>query len=131
MDPRDQWPRVIVAGSRDIVNRELIRAEMLDLADEIGSYIVVSGTARGPDTIGAEIADEFGWPVHEYPAEWDKHGKGAGYVRNAVMADNAEWLLAFHDGDSRGTYSMIGNAKNVKLSVRVVHVLDDGQEEQT
>ncbi len=131
-DVKHQWPRVIVAGSRGILNRELIRAEMLDLADEIGSFIVVSGTARGPDTIGAEIAESWQWPVHRYPADWDgKHGRGAGYVRNAVMADNAEWLLAFHDGDSRGTYSMIGNAKNVMLSVRVVHVLDDGQEEQT
>ena len=125
MDPRDQWPRVIVAGSRDILNVDLIRAEMLDLADEIGSYIVVSGTARGPDTIGADLADEFGWPVHEYPAQWDRHGRGAGYVRNAVMADNADFLLAFHDGSSKGTYSMIGSAKNMKLSVRVVHVLED------
>ncbi len=126
MDPRDQWPRVIVAGSRDILNVELIRAEMLDLADEIGSFIVVSGTARGVDTIGADIADEFDWPVHEYPAQWDgPAGRGAGYVRNAVMADNAEWLLAFHDGTSRGTFNMIGSAKNVKLSVRVVHVLED------
>ena len=101
---------------------------MLDLADEIGSYIVVSGTAAGPDTIGADIAEELDWPVHEYPADWDgKHGRGAGFVRNAVMADNAEYLLAFHDGSSRGTYSMIGSARNVKLTVRVVHVIDDGE----
>ena len=97
----------------------------MDLADEIGPFIVVSGTAAGPDTIGADIAEEWGWPVHEYPAEWDRNGRGAGFIRNFVMASNAEWLLAFHDGSSRGTSNMIGHARADKLSVRVVHVLED------
>jgi hypothetical protein len=95
---------------------------MLDFADEIGNFIVVSGTARGPDTIGADVAEEMGWPVHEYPAEWDRNGRGAGYIRNRVMARNAEYLLAFHDGTSRGTFNMIGEARYTDLTLRVVMV---------
>ncbi len=58
-------------------------------------------------------------PIERYPADWDKHGKPAGYIRNAEMADKAEALLALWDGQSRGTLHMINLAKKKGLLVYV------------
>lgn len=115
----DDVQRVIVAGSRDITDRELIRRGMNWLWTEIGPYEVVSGMARGVDQIAAEVAKEAGIKVHEYPADWDRYKKAAGYVRNREMADNASVLLAFWDGESKGTEHMIGTAQSKGLRVIV------------
>ena len=55
-----------------------------------------------------------------YPADWDTYGKSAGYRRNQLMADNADALVAFWDGQSRGTGHMINLAKERNLKVRIV-----------
>jgi hypothetical protein len=83
---------------------------------------VVSGTARGADRTGEQWASENNVPVKRFPADWDKHGKRAGYLRNADMAEYAEALVAFWDGQSRGTKHMIDLAEKAGLRVSVVHV---------
>ena len=58
-----------------------------------------------------------------FPADWDKYGKGAGYIRNQEMAKYSELdgaLIAFHNGKSKGTKSMIALAKKYNLLVRIV-----------
>ena len=56
----------------------------------------------------------------EFPADWDKHGKSAGYKRNLEMAENADALIAFWDGESRGTKHMIDIAKEKNLLTRII-----------
>lgn len=96
--------RVIIAGSRDITDFDMLR----ELYDRCGVNIteVVSGTARGVDTLGEHLAAELGVPVKRFPADWDKHGKSAGYIRNAEMADYADALLLLWDGRSKGSGHM-------------------------
>ena len=55
-----------------------------------------------------------------FPADWEHHGKAAGPIRNAEMAEVADALIAFWDGQSRGTKSMIDLAKRKGLQVAVV-----------
>ena len=55
-----------------------------------------------------------------FPADWDKYGKAAGYKRNEEMARNADALIAFWDGKSRGTKHMIDLAKKYDLQARIV-----------
>ena len=57
---------------------------------------------------------------YRFPADWDKYGKAAGYKRNGEMARNADALIAFWDGKSRGTKHMIDLAKKYDLQARVV-----------
>jgi len=111
--------KVIVAGSREHTDREIVREHMNRLWREIGPYEIVSGTARGVDTIGASLAKDAGITVHEYPANWQALGRRAGYIRNQVMAQNATHLLAIWDGHSRGTRHMIDIAKQAGLTVQV------------
>lgn len=82
---------------------------------------VVCGCARGADTLGKQFAEELGLKVLEYPADWDKYGKRAGYIRNEEMAKISNALIAFWDGESRGTKHMIDLAKKYKLDIRIIN----------
>lgn len=123
-DLKDEKPdyRVIIAGGRDFENYPLLR-EKCDalLSRQAGkNIIVISGTARGADQLGEWYAHERGYKVERYPADWKNDGNAAGPIRNAKMADNADALIAFWDGESRGTRNMIETATFKGLSVRVV-----------
>jgi len=112
--------RVIVAGSRGFNDYQLLENELDRLLAHKPEIVIISGTARGADQLGERYAEERGYPVEKYPADWDKYGKSAGYKRNQVMADNADALVAFWDGNSRGTQHMVNIARDAELNVRVI-----------
>lgn len=97
--------KVIIAGSRDLDDYAYVDNAVYNTDWIIQE--VVSGTARGVDTTAIDWALVNGVPVKEFPADWDKHGKGAGYIRNSQMADYADALIAIWDGKSKGTLNMI------------------------
>lgn len=115
---------VIIAGGRDFNDYELLKSKCFSLLknkmDECDVQIVC-GCARGADTLGRQFAEEFRLKVLEYPADWDRYGKKAGYLRNEEMAKVGNALIAFWDGKSRGTGHMIDLAKKYKLAVRIIH----------
>ena len=82
-------------------------------------WLVVSGTAKGADTWGEVWASMNKIAIKRYPAQWDVYGKGAGPIRNALMADNADGLVAVWDGESHGTKNMIETAEKRGLRVFV------------
>ncbi len=81
----------------------------------------ISGMCVGPDMLGERWAKENGVPIERFPADWERYRRRAGYVRNELMADNAEALLALWDGRSRGTRNMIDIARRKGL-LAVVYV---------
>lgn len=92
------------------------------LADKITagySIVIVSGGCAGADLLGERYAKENGYSIDRYPAEWQKYSRKAGIMRNAVMADNADALIAYWDGISRGTKNMIDEARKRGLAVRI------------
>jgi hypothetical protein len=111
--------KVIVAGSRSITDYDLvaraIRTSGLDITE------IVSGTARGVDSLGERFAAENGIPVAHFPADWTGGGRGAGFVRNYKMAEYADALIAIWDGESRGTAHMIEAARKKGLSTIIVN----------
>lgn len=113
--------RVIIAGGRNFTDKEKLFATMDKLLSRTRDDItVVCGKARGADTLGEEYAKSHGYSIAYYPADWDRHGRAAGFVRNIEMAKNADALVAFWDGQSRGTKHMIETAKQHGLEVRVI-----------
>lgn len=109
----------IIAGSREDVTYEMLLEAVKLCPWEITS--VVCGGARGADYLGKVWGKSFNLPVYEYLADWTK-GKGAGYARNTIMAENAEALLAIHKNQSRGTEHMINIAKAKNLHVYVYNL---------
>lgn len=111
--------RVIIAGGREFSDYNTLKANVLYMLSKQSNITVVCGEARGADALGKKLAIEQGWQVASYPADWDKHGKSAGYRRNELMADNADALIAFWDGKSKGTKHMIDIAHRKGLKVKV------------
>lgn len=114
--------KLIIAGGRDFGDFALL-TETVDtfIEDHIDEDItVVCGMARGADRLGERYAELHGLRVLKQPADWDYYGKSAGFRRNEQMASNATHLIAFWDGESRGTKHMIEAAHQAKLETVVV-----------
>lgn len=112
--------KLIVAGSRSACYR-VVHMAVHNWVEAHGEpSAVLCGGARGADTYGQLIAANRDWPVEMYPADWDKYGKRAGYLRNLEMGLNADALLAVWDGESKGTKMMIDIAKQQDIDVTVV-----------
>ena len=125
--------KIIIAGSRDFHDYELLKIETNKLIDEYKATLnssddnsvgIISGHARGADKLGEQYAREHNHFCYVMPADWDKYGKRAGYLRNASMAKEADALIAFWDGQSRGTYHMIELAKKENLKIKVIEYKD-------
>ncbi|MBS9525908.1 DUF2493 domain-containing protein [Litoribacter alkaliphilus] len=111
--------KVIIAGGRTFQDYPLLLAkcdEALKLHSEIE---IVSGTAKGTDQLGERYAKEKGYTVRKFPADWKRFGKRAGYLRNEEMAKYADALIAFWDGESKGTGHMIDLAKKHGLKIKI------------
>ena len=116
--------RVIIAGSRSINDYVLLREQCLSILQEkmrTHRVVIVSGHARGADSLGERFAKEFSIPFELHPAKWRLLGKAAGMVRNAEMAKCSDALIAFWDGESRGTRHMISFARKRGLEVSVIN----------
>lgn len=120
--------RIIVAGSRSFQDYMMLECILDSYVKYAKNPItIVSGTANGADKLGEMYAKSHGYKCEYFPADWNKHGKSAGYIRNREMAqyavsDNAIGaLLAFWDGKSRGTMHMINLAAQHGLVVNVVN----------
>lgn len=111
--------RLIIAGTRTFTDyhRLCATADLLNGTLEVKT--VVCGGASGADELGKRWAEERGIPVEHYPADWDKHGPSAGPIRNVKMAQNADYLLVFWDGVSRGTKHMMKAARQLGVPVHV------------
>ena len=82
---------------------------------------IVSGGARGADSLAGRYAKQFVIPLKVFEAEWDKYGKSAGFIRNQTIVDNCDMVLAFWDGESRGTADTIEKAKKAKKPTFIIY----------
>lgn len=118
--------KVVVFGSRDFDDYELLCDKLVvyfqgaDLT--IGEVEIVEGGARGADNLAMRFAEEYNLKHTQFPADWDKHGKSAGYIRNSEMAKYCDFGIAFWDGKSKGTKSMIEKLERLNKEVIVIHV---------
>lgn len=113
--------KIIIAGSRNFNDYNLLKSSCDNLLTQFTNIEIVSGTARGADKLGERYAREKGYDIKQFPANWDKFGKSAGYIRNDEMAQYADMLIAFWDGTSKGTKHMIDLANKRSLRVEIVN----------
>jgi len=115
--------RVAVVGSRTFNDKHKLYEVLTKNFDRI--KLVVSGGAKGADTIATEWATDFGIPYLVFPALWRDpftgvYSKGAGFKRNRQIVDQADVVIAFWDGESAGTANTIEMAKQCKKDVRII-----------
>lgn len=107
--------RIAIVGSRDFPNldqvREYVRSLPLDT-------VIVSGGARGVDTVAEFEANRVGLQTLIFPADWSL-GRWAGYARNRDIVAAADELVAFWDGYSKGTLHSVELARKRGIPVRI------------
>lgn len=116
--------RVIIAGSRSFTDYDRLQAlcdNILSKKSRTHEIRIISGTARGADTLGERYAQERGYNLQRFPADWLQYGRAAGPIRNRQMADNADALICFWNGHSPGARNMIETANKKGLPVRTIY----------
>lgn len=101
----DNPMQTIIAGSRTITELKVIEQAVIQSKFKITN--IIAGGAKGVDSLAIDFAKLYQYPYLIIPAEWNKHGKSAGYKRNICMGDIADQLIAVWDGLSHGTKHMI------------------------
>ena len=115
--------KLAVIGSRTITDAESV----FPIIDRYNPTKIVSGGARGADQLGKEYAEKNELSAIIFPAEWKKYGKSAGYIRNHDIIKNSDHVVAFWDGQSRGTLHSIELALDTYNIPIDVYVFVDGE----
>ena len=106
--------RVAVVGSRSLSVKNL------------GEYLpegvseILSGGARGVDASAKEYAEAQGIPLREYLPEYERYGRAAPLRRNLALLAEADLVLAFWDGSSRGTAFVLRECRRRGVPLRVI-----------
>jgi len=112
--------KVLVCGGRNYNERNTVFAILDEIHAETIISLVINGQASGADSLSTLWAIQHGVPVHLEPADWKKHGRAAGPIRNQKMMDEQrpDLVVAFPGG--AGTQSMIRIAEEAGVRVEVV-----------
>lgn len=105
--------KVAVIGSRGLTVNDLGKYLPEDITE------IISGGAIGVDKCAREYALDHGIKLTEFLPEYDKYGRSAPLKRNITIIENADIVLAFWDGESRGTKNVIDNCKRMGMTVKV------------
>ena len=116
--------RIIISGSRVYNDTE----KMFGILDKYllthhapSDIIIVHGAANGADWLAGDWARQRGTHADIFPADWRKHDKAAGPIRNQQMLDaGCDGVIAFPLSGSIGTYDMIERAKKAGKWVREI-----------
>lgn len=110
--------RVLVTGARAWKDRDTISLVLRRVFDANRTAVLVVGDARGADAIAEEIWQELGGQVEKHPADWDRHGKAAGFIRNVDMVKaGADVCIAFPAGKASGTKHCMRAARKAGIPV--------------
>ena len=125
--------RAIVAGSRNFVDYNLLEKECDKILSTeikkspVSDVTIISGGASGADKLGEKYGKKRHLSIVRFEANWDRFKAAAGPIRNEKMARYAaevdrKMLIAFWDGQSRGTGSMIELAKKHGIEIHIVNI---------
>ncbi len=114
--------RVVIAGCRDYNDYNEAKCYIdfcLSNMRKEHDIIIISGGAGGADAIGERYAEENGFRVEKYPADWKTYGRSAGPKRNKQMAEVSDYVICFWDEKSKGTKSMIDYARKCGKPIKI------------
>lgn len=114
--------KLVIAGSRGITDYTIL-CNAIAQSDFSDITEVVSGCARGVDTLGERWAKSANVPIKEFRADWGRFGRGAGKYRNSDMADYCDAAIILWDGESKGTLDMIDKMRRARKRCEVYNEL--------
>lgn len=117
--------KVLVVGSRNFNDYSLLKSTLDNLLVNATNIEIISGGARGADTLAEKYAKDNGYQLKVFLADWNRYGKSAGYKRNYEMHKyisefNDRLCVAFWDGQSKGTAHNFELSKQFNTSIKII-----------
>ena len=115
--------KLLVCGGRDYNDYGRVERAIKVIQDNYSAFVtgIISGNARGADRLGEEYAAKNDLELEVYPAQWNKYGKRAGWLRNIQMAEEGKPNVILAMPGGRGTDMMIKIGVDKKIETVVVN----------
>ena len=115
--------KIAIVGSREIIDCQFIESKLLEVLKlnniAIENVELVSGGARGVDFCAEQIAKKYGLSIRIFFPNYQKFNKKAPLIRNTLIVQNSDLVIAFPSATSRGTYDTINKAKKLKRKLYI------------
>lgn len=118
--------RIVVCGSTKFYDYSLLESSLNEILGEYSNDTIeiVSGHAKGADSLGERYAYEHNLKCTVFAADWKRYGRAAGPIRNSQMLEYVKQenplVVAFWDGESHGTRDTINKAKKLNIRCEVI-----------
>ena len=112
--------KLAIIGSRNFKDWDLLVTTLAPYLDAVD--LVVSGGASGADFLGAKWATINNIETLIFPANWEKFGKKAGFIRNVDIIKSCDFCIAFWDGTSRGTAHSISLCNKYNKAIKIIQI---------
>ena len=111
-----------IVGGRDFSDYDLLKGKLTDFIamNKISVNAIVSGGAKGTDTLAEKLAAEIGVQMIVFRPEYDKYGRRATLERNTLIIEHSDIVFAFWNGTSRGTLDSITKARKREKQLYIV-----------
>jgi hypothetical protein len=121
--------KIAIVGSRAFSDYELMEKWIPALIPQKEAITeIVSGGARGADSLAERYARKHEIPLKVFPANWNLYGKSAGFMRNAEIVAYCDRVIAFWDGFSHGTQDTMNKARIAGKPVACVEYNTGGRD---
>jgi hypothetical protein len=114
--------KIVICGDRNWTNRKQISKVLQKYINPPtpSEITIIHGAANGADSIAGEVAEELGFNVESYPANWEKHGRAAGPIRNREMLDqNPDLVIFFHKDLKKSKGTLDNVVESLKRGIQV------------
>ena len=108
--------KLAIIGSRGFTDYDLMKSNV----DLTTVDLIISGGAKGADSLAEKLANENQIPIKLFIPNWKTYGYQAGFIRNAYIIEEADKVIAFWDGKSKGTLDSINKAKKLGKHVIII-----------
>ena len=114
--------KIAIIGSREFNDYSLLEETMTELSTtNFPPTHIVSGGAKGADTLGEKWANENNIETIIFLPDWSKYGKQAGFIRNVDIIKNSDFIVAFWDGESKGTLHSINLTEKQNKPIKIIN----------
>lgn len=111
--------KLAIIGSRSFDNYSLLENKLKEYLSKV--ELIISGAAKGADSLGEQWAKNNNIKTLIFPADWNKHGKKAGFIRNEDIIKNCDGCIAFWDKKSSGTKHSISLCEKYNKPYKIIY----------
>jgi predicted Rossmann fold nucleotide-binding protein DprA/Smf involved in DNA uptake len=115
--------KLAVIGSRNFNDYEQLKKEINNLSFSKDINEIISGGARGADSLAEKYANEYRIKLTVFKPDWNI-GKHAVFLRNTQIIESSDAVIAFWDGQSKGTLDSLNKAKKLN---KIVVIINQGE----